>query len=126
MPTRPFTHKPHDKIKTKRHCPVGQNQGAWGRGRGGRPWQRKRARVFERDNYLCQRCLDKGVLTAVELSGSNGGICDHIIPKAEGGTDDEENLQTLCKPCDREKTSEEASRGILRRVGRGGSKVQGE
>ena len=96
---------------------------SWGSGRGGRPWRRKRQRVFERDSYLCQMCASNGVITAIELSGPNGGVCDHIKPKAEGGTDDESNLQTLCQGCDREKTKEEAKRGVVRNKGRGGSKV---
>ena len=36
---------------------------------------------------------------------------DHIIPKAEGGTDDESNLQSLCKPCHAAKTDREKNRG---------------
>jgi hypothetical protein len=44
--------------------------------------------VFERDGYRCRRCggwLDLHV--------------DHIVPVARGGTDDLENLQTLCRDC---------------------------
>jgi 5-methylcytosine-specific restriction protein A len=80
-------------------------------GRGGRPWSRKRERVFKRDGYLCQICFAKNILTSVELHGENAGICDHIIPKAEDGTDDERNLQTICKACDKEKTQQESLRG---------------
>ena len=36
---------------------------------------------------------------------------DHVIPKAEGGTDDETNLQTLCKTCHNVKTDQEKNRG---------------
>ena len=80
-------------------------------GRGGRPWSRKRERVFKRDKYLCQICLAKNILTPVELHGDNAGVCDHIVPLAEGGTDDERNLQTICKACDKEKTHQESLRG---------------
>lgn len=80
-------------------------------GRGGRPWQRKRERVFERDGFLCQICLAKGVETIVTLHGDLGGVCDHVIPKAEGGNDDETNLQTICKNCDKIKTHAESVRG---------------
>ena len=80
-------------------------------GRGGRPWRRKRQRIFERDDYLCQRHLAKGKLVPVELHGPNAGVCDHIVPLAEGGTDDETNLQTICKACDKEKTQAESLRG---------------
>jgi 5-methylcytosine-specific restriction endonuclease McrA len=42
---------------------------------------------------------------------------DHIRPKEEGGTDDDENLQAICGPCHTAKTGREAARG------RGRSKV---
>ncbi|WP_407047632.1 HNH endonuclease [Vibrio cholerae] len=35
---------------------------------------------------------------------------DHIINKACGGTDAESNLQSLCKPCHKEKTRSESRR----------------
>lgn len=80
-------------------------------GRGGRPWQRKREFVFNRDNFLCQIHLHRGVLISVELHGVNAGICDHKKPLAEGGNDDVENLQTICSSCDKEKTAQESRRG---------------
>ncbi len=85
-------------------------------GRGGRPWQRKRERIFERDRYLCQIHLQQGIQVVVTLHGNLAGICDHIVPLAEGGTDHESNLQTICKACDKVKTQAESLRG------RGGSK----
>jgi 5-methylcytosine-specific restriction protein A len=39
---------------------------------------------------------------------------DHITPKAEGGNDDEANLQALCSPCHAAKTKQESARGIRR------------
>lgn len=86
------------------------SQGKAGKGRGGRPWQRKRKRIFGRDKYLCQECKRQGILTAVELHGARVGFCDHITPKAEGGTDDDTNLQTLCCECHDLKTSIEGAR----------------
>ncbi|WP_416234625.1 HNH endonuclease [Methylophaga sp. OBS4] len=80
-------------------------------GRGGRPWQRKRKAVFERDNYRCQECLKIGKLTFVNLHGRNAGICDHIIPLSAGGTDDDANLQTICPACDKAKTHAESLAG---------------
>jgi 5-methylcytosine-specific restriction protein A len=88
-------------------CPKQKPWQGSGKGRGGRPWRRKRKRVFERDLYLCQRCKRKGKLTPVELHGPNAGVCDHIKPLAQGGTDDEENLEAICKACDKEKTAAE-------------------
>jgi 5-methylcytosine-specific restriction endonuclease McrA len=36
---------------------------------------------------------------------------DHIVPRSRGGTDNIENLQTLCRNCHRRKTL--VDRGIL-------------
>lgn len=48
--------------------------------------------VFERDAYRCRHCA-----TWVDLT------IDHIIPRSRGGTDDETNLQTLCRSCNSKK-----------------------
>jgi 5-methylcytosine-specific restriction enzyme A len=38
-------------------------------------------------------------------------VVDHILPLSEGGTDEEDNLQSLCKPChDSWKQSRDRSR----------------
>ena len=78
---------------------AGQN---WGKGRGGRPWRRLRDAVLLRDGYCCKAC---------------GRVClpsdlcaDHIVNKARGGSDDLDNLQTLCVDCHKVKTARE-SRG---------------
>jgi 5-methylcytosine-specific restriction endonuclease McrA len=48
----------------------------------------QRSRIFERDGYKCRIC------------GSRDDLCiDHIIPVTKGGDNADENLQTLCKPC---------------------------
>ena len=67
--------------------------------------------MFERDLYLCQICARENRLTWVDLHGPDAGICDHIVPLSQGGTDDEDNLQTICRPCDKRKTRQEAARG---------------
>ena len=51
-----------------------------------------RERVLRRDHGLCQRCLRANRVQA-------GNECHHIKPKAQGGTDDMENLETLCHDC---------------------------
>lgn len=67
---------------------------------GGRKWQRIRDRIMKRDSYLCQPCLQQGrVTTAKEV--------DHILNKARGGTDSDDNLQAICMHCHREKTHQE-------------------
>lgn len=67
-------------------------------------WEKLRKVVLARDCGLCQPCSSAGRLTP-------GKIVDHIIPKAEGGTDDLENLQVICKPCHVRKTATESARG---------------
>lgn len=62
-----------------------------------RPTKRKlsgahRRRIMERDEYRCQACG-----THRDLS------VDHILAEVNGGTDEDENLQTLCRPCNSRK-----------------------
>ena len=75
----------------------------------GKNWEQIRQRIFRRDNGLCQDCLRRGQLTAVG-DKPYSAWCDHIIPKAEGGTDDDDNLQTLCRACHTAKTNLEKNR----------------
>lgn len=67
---------------------------------------------MRRDKYLCQPCLSKGrVMPAIAV--------DHIVPRAEGGTDGDENLQAICKTCHKLKTENESKRARANRRGRG-------
>ena len=59
-----------------------------------------REAVFQRDNYTCRFCgnsTHKEPNLLLEI--------DHIIPVAKGGCTVEENLQTLCWKCNRQKSS---------------------
>ncbi|WPC72933.1 HNH endonuclease [Vibrio porteresiae] len=67
----------------------------------GYSWRKLREKILSRDEYLCQPCLAKGQITAATE-------VDHIINKASGGTDDEYNLQSICKSCHKEKTQSES------------------
>lgn len=51
-----------------------------------------RTLVYARDGYRCRHCGTTEDLTI-----------DHIFPWSEGGTDDEANLQTPCRPCNSRK-----------------------
>lgn len=85
--------------------------------RTGRRLQADRARLF-RESPLCVECQRAGVVRAATER-------DHIIPLAEGGTDDDSNIQGLCKEHHAAKSKREAARGVGRigeRQG-GGSKV---
>lgn len=85
-----------------RHEPVGM-QMTYGQGRGGRPWRRLRDHVMKRDGYMCQ-CQDCSGrrLIAHEV--------DHVVPKAEGGTDDPSNLRAINRDCHKAKSQREARR----------------
>ncbi|WP_374245295.1 HNH endonuclease [Zoogloea sp.] len=76
----------------------------------GTDWDAKRLQILERDNGLCQECLRQGRVTPCGHKPFTA-FCDHIRPKAEGGTDDDDNLQTLCSSCHRAKTDREKLRG---------------
>lgn len=70
---------------------------SYGQGRGGRPWRRLRAYILERDCHLCQPCLRRKALTAANA-------VDHIRARANGGTDDPDNLEAICDTCHGHKT----------------------
>ena len=57
----------------------------------GRAWKKIRARFLLR-HPLCEQCLSEGRLTPAEE-------VHHILPLANGGTNEEGNLMALCKSC---------------------------
>jgi 5-methylcytosine-specific restriction protein A len=66
-------------------------------------WSARRSRILQRDGYRCVVC------------GSKVGLAvDHITPRSQGGTDEDSNLQTLCKRCHGTKTAHEAHAGMRR------------
>jgi 5-methylcytosine-specific restriction protein A len=75
----------------------------------GAQWVKLREFILRRDRYLCQACLkDNRYTEATHV--------DHITPKAKGGTDDDDNLQSLCRPCHEAKTTREAAEAQGREV----------
>lgn len=71
----------------------------------GTAWKKKRLAILKRDRYVCQctRCKEQDVVRAA-------GEVDHIIPKFEGGTDADDNLQSINTDCHKLKTAEESKR----------------
>ena len=57
----------------------------------GRAWKRIRDRYVHK-HPLCEQCLKAGRYVAVEE-------VHHIIPLADGGTNEESNLMSLCRSC---------------------------
>lgn len=56
-------------------------------------WMQTRARIFERDDYTCQYCGTRGVPLE----------CDHVIPVSQDGSNEDSNLVTACRDCNRSK-----------------------
>jgi 5-methylcytosine-specific restriction endonuclease McrA len=79
----------------------------------GTAWDKLRKVILKRDRGLCQPCLRRGRVAA-------GGQVDHIKPKAQGGTDIESNLETICQACHAEKTATEMGRKLKQPIGTDG------
>lgn len=69
----------------------------------GRRLQAKRAKLFANEPF-CRECRKAGRSVL-------GKIRDHIVPLAEGGPDDDDNVQPLCGACDQIKTAADSARG---------------
>jgi 5-methylcytosine-specific restriction endonuclease McrA len=54
-----------------------------------------RANIYARDSHTCQYC--NGVFSTQDLT------FDHVLPVAQGGRKDWENIVTCCVPCNRRK-----------------------
>lgn len=61
---------------------------------------KKVMRIFERDGYRCKSCGSQSSL-----------VPDHVLPISKGGGDEDENLQTLCAPCNSSKGASITWRG---------------
>src|SRR5678816_3571044 len=70
-----------------------------------RNWGALVREVKKRDSCVCRYC---------RVYCPRDGQVDHIIPRAEGGTDDLSNLQWLCTSCHSVKTKAESKRGQQR------------
>jgi hypothetical protein len=66
---------------------------------GGLPpdWDARRRLVYQRDDYTCQEC---GRKSGPHARGDGIRLhAHHMIPRSEGGSNDLENITTLCEPC---------------------------
>jgi 5-methylcytosine-specific restriction protein A len=68
--------------------------------------QRLRKQLFMRFP-LCVTCQAAGRVTMATIR-------DHVVPIAEGGTEDDRNVQALCQGCSDTKTAAESERGRAR------------
>ena len=66
------------------------------RGMSSRPWSVLRRQALERDDWQCVKCKRPGRLEV-----------DHVIPIQDGGSNELDNLQTLCRGCHIDKSRQE-------------------
>ena len=66
----------------------------------GRKWMATRERIMARDCGMCQPCKRKGQI-------SIGTEVDHITAISNGGSNDDENLEVICRQCHNAKTDED-------------------
>lgn len=71
-------------------------------------WQATRSRIFKRDHWTC---------VAVGC-GRRAVVCDHLLSPANGGTDEDFNLRSLCRAHDAQ--VKEAPNGVRRNGGKFG------
>lgn len=111
-PKRPCSHPSCPELTDNRFCEAHAKQEARRyeryqrdpatRKRYGRAWKRIRDR-FIKVNPLCEECKRKGKLTRAQE-------VHHILPLAQGGTHDESNLMSVCKPCHSSITARDGDR----------------
>ena len=68
-------------------------------------------------NPLCSKCSERNRITAATE-------VDHIVPLHKGGTDDLDNLQSLCHDCHAEKTAAEQGKRRKPEIGLDGWPVE--
>lgn len=69
----------------------------------GRAWEKLRLIILRRDGGICHCPECQGGKLQLRLANE----VDHIIPKAQGGTDDESNLRAVNSDCHKRLTLEQ-------------------
>lgn len=88
----------HPKPAWVKPTPVKRRSGRW--------LQREREKLFTQAP-LCAECQRHGRVTLATQR-------DHVVPLAEGGADDDGNVQGLCAACHETKRKQESARGLTR------------
>ena len=78
----------------------------------GTEWDKLRRSILDAEP-ACRPCRKAGRATLATQ-------VDHIISKANGGTDDRENLQPICTPCHDAKTARDAGKTVRPTIGEDG------
>lgn len=84
----------------------------------GHRWAKLREQVL-REEPLCRPCRARNLVTP-------SAECDHILPLAQGGTDERENLQGICRECHRDKSAREQGYTTKPEIGLDGYPVDKE
>ena len=101
QPSRPCTNA---KCKNLQPCALHERK-PWARSgpyptpTSGWAWQRRRRRILERDGYRCRSC------------GGQATVVHHRVGRAQGGGDDDSNLEAYCRPCNERERRREAREG---------------
>jgi 5-methylcytosine-specific restriction protein A len=66
-------------------------------------WSARRVRILKRDGYRCVLCGSRWMVSV-----------DHIVPRSQGGGDEDSNLRVLCRVHHTAKTQAEALEGRKR------------
>lgn len=94
------TLKPRLSVASLNRAPMLQAKAGTTEMERGRAWMAKRLRVALAHNYTCANCP--------RIWQSHRDHIDHRIPREQGGSNDESNLQPLCFECHKAKTADEA------------------
>lgn len=73
-------------------------------------WKRKKDYIWERDDSMCQICLDKGInhlLVRGTKDMNYQGTVDHTIPRNAGGSDEPSNLRLVGSRCHARKSNKD-------------------
>lgn len=69
---------------------------------------KQRRRRLQRTKGLCERCSGLGRWKGKGLGRvSAAKVVNHIIPLVHGGSDEDDNTENLCAPCDKFVTAEQ-------------------
>lgn len=77
----------------------------------GNSWDKLRLVILKRDNGLCQCNECQGGKLRLTIANE----VHHIKPKANGGTDDMSNLQSINKECHKRETAAQQGRKLMER-----------
>ena len=87
-----YSNQYYDKYKRNKEAKKFYNSTAW---------RKCREYVLKRDNYLCQRCLRKGIIQAADVVHHKEHLEDNPAKAL-----DPENLESLCDACHNEEHPE--------------------